>query len=462
MSRRARSRVTALVGHLAVVAGCAVAAGAGGCGQPGAIVGGQCAAGYAQCGNSCVDLSTDPQNCGACGHACAAGVACAGGVCAGVPVSGSGDASVGSTADGGGRDAGADGPASADSPAADAPGADAPSSDDSPSDAQSLGDSPSADAPAVDASADSSGGGSLDGNSCSPPFNTPDHCGDCATTCSGATPICSPTEGGPNVCAAQCDSPYVACGNLCLDTSRDPDNCGACGFVCASNLCSDSVCSGSTPGEDIVIGHDYHSVQPGTAEARVLANAVLLPSANPLRILSFEEYANPTSVSKVKAIINAAAAAQARTVAITVTSSDSYVPSNLTIRDFDLLLVYDQSSASAQTLSALGAGWASQLAAYLSVGGEVVTLDGASGLGQMPAFLSQSTLLNVTSHTPLTPHTALTVTAPGDSVATGVLSPYGALNDTVEFSADPQSASIAYVVTNTPDNLPVVVHRTVR
>ncbi len=264
------------------------------------------------------------------------------------------------------------------------------------------------------------------------------------------------------MCAAQCDAPYVPCGNLCIDIARDPDNCGGCGVACASNLCSDSVCSGSTPGQDIVIGHDYYGVLPGTAEAQVLANAVLLSTVNPLKVLSFEEYANPTAVARVKAIINAAATAQARTVNFTVTSSDSYIPSQLTIRNFDVLVVYDQSSANASTLSALGAGWASQLATYMSVGGAVVTLDGASGQGQMPAFLSQSMLLNVTSHTPLSWHTALTVTAPGDSVATGVLSPYGALNNTVEFTADPQSASIAYVVTNTPDNAPVVIHKTVR
>ncbi len=138
MSRRVRSRVAPLFAHLAVIAGCAVAVGAGGCGKSGSIVGGQCAAGYAQCESSCVDLSTDPLNCGACGHACAAGVACAGGVCAGVPVTGAGDASVGGGGDGGGSDAGADGTGSAgadsagdvsstaDATAADSPAADAP------------------------------------------------------------------------------------------------------------------------------------------------------------------------------------------------------------------------------------------------------------------------------------------------------------------------------------------------
>jgi hypothetical protein len=481
--RRVPSRVTPWLAQLTAVVGCAVAMSAGGCGKSGSIVGGACAAGYAQCGNSCVDLSTDPENCGACGHSCAAGVACVAGVCAGSPLTGSGDASVDGTTGVPGGDAGAGTPeATADSPAdvgsandsttVDAPAADAPGSDSSPSDASSdsspadaSSDSRAADGQVSDSPADggsSSDGGSGGDDGCAPPFNTPTHCGDCVTSCTGATPICSPTEGGPNVCAAQCDAPYVPCGILCVDPARDPQNCGACGKVCASNLCADSICAGSTPGEDIVIGHDYFGVLPGTAEAQVLANAVMLPAANPLRILSFEEYANPTSVARVKAIIAAAASAQARTVVITVTSTDSDIPDHLTIRNYDLLVVYDQSSASGATLSALGAGWASTLGTYLGVGGAVITLDGASGMGQMPAFLAQSMLLNVASHTPVAWHTPLTVYTPGDSVATGVLSPYGALNDTVEFSADPQSASVAYVVVNPTDNLPVVVHKTVR
>jgi hypothetical protein len=45
--------------------------------------GAACADGQSCCGNmvGCVDLQTDPQNCGACGHACAPGFNCEGGVC---------------------------------------------------------------------------------------------------------------------------------------------------------------------------------------------------------------------------------------------------------------------------------------------------------------------------------------------------------------------------------------------
>jgi hypothetical protein len=39
--------------------------------------------GGSMCGTSCVNLQTDPRNCGACGHACASGATCSGGGCSG-------------------------------------------------------------------------------------------------------------------------------------------------------------------------------------------------------------------------------------------------------------------------------------------------------------------------------------------------------------------------------------------
>ena len=483
---RSRSVITPLLAHAAVVGGLALAMGSGGCGKDGSVVGGVCASGYAQCGTECVDLSTDPRNCGACGHACAVGVACSGGVCAGSAITGGGDAQVGGPGSDGGTvgdgpldapgdtaragDSTTDSPASAvdgssggssggsssgtaDGAASDAPAGDSAQTDGSPGDA-SGDDGSSDDGSSADA-------GSFD-DGCDPPFNTAEHCGDCVTSCSGATPICSPTEGGGPQCEAQCDEPYVACGPLCVDTARDPYNCGACGRVCASNLCSDSVCAGSTPGEVIVIGHDYFGVSNGTAEAQVLSNAALLPTGNPLRILSFEEYASATAVSHVKSIISAAAAGQARTVSFTISTDDSDIPAHLTLRNYDLLLIYDQATAGASTLSTVGGSWTTALTNYLSVGGAVVALDGAEGLGQMPVLVSQAGLLNVSSHTPIAYRTPLTVAALNDSVATAVLDPYGALNDTVEFNAEPASSSVAYVVVNGSDNMPVVVHKTVR
>jgi hypothetical protein len=44
-----------------------------------------CGSGYTNCSGSCVDLSSDPYNCGSCGRPCASDEACSGGSCVCVP-----------------------------------------------------------------------------------------------------------------------------------------------------------------------------------------------------------------------------------------------------------------------------------------------------------------------------------------------------------------------------------------
>jgi hypothetical protein len=88
-------------------------------------------------------------------------------------------------------------------------------------------------------------------------------------------------------------------------------------------------------------------------------------------------------------------------------------------------------------------------------------LDGAKGNGQMPVFLTQSSLLAVTSHTVKPSGTAFTVAAQGDSVATGVLSPYGTSGQSAEMTTAPAGASNVYVVADPAGGAPVVVHRLV-
>ena len=59
----------------------ALALSIGGCGAGDALVGGECATGYAQCDFACVDLANDPGNCGACGAVCQAGTSCVASAC---------------------------------------------------------------------------------------------------------------------------------------------------------------------------------------------------------------------------------------------------------------------------------------------------------------------------------------------------------------------------------------------
>ncbi len=48
----------------------AVAAITQACALSSSLVGGTCAAGYAQCGEQCIPVANDSNNCGACGHVC--------------------------------------------------------------------------------------------------------------------------------------------------------------------------------------------------------------------------------------------------------------------------------------------------------------------------------------------------------------------------------------------------------
>src|SRR5262249_56395725 len=47
----------------------------------GSICSGVCQAGQVNCGGVCRDLTSDPQNCGACGQVCALNATCSSGVC---------------------------------------------------------------------------------------------------------------------------------------------------------------------------------------------------------------------------------------------------------------------------------------------------------------------------------------------------------------------------------------------
>ena len=141
------------------------------------IEGGGCPAGYADCDhdprNGCEAKLDDPKTCGACGHDCtglahvaaAAGVTCSAGACA-VPASAcaTGFAHCSSNADDG----------------------------------------------------------------CEADLGKPEHCGGCATSCSGATSVCS---GG--ACGNGCGAPTpTSCSGSCVDTKTSATNCGSCGNEC--------------------------------------------------------------------------------------------------------------------------------------------------------------------------------------------------------------------------------------
>ena len=85
----------------------------------------------------------------------------------------------------------------------------------------------------------------LDG--CETDLSNAAHCGTCGTTCSGATPVCSPNGAGGYACSSGCPSSAPErCGMTCTDTSDDVNNCRTCGDACIAPTHGTPSCSAST------------------------------------------------------------------------------------------------------------------------------------------------------------------------------------------------------------------------
>lgn len=143
----------------------------------------------ARCDESCVDLRTDPRNCGRCGHDCArltgvAGerVACVDGVCDVRGACQPGRAHCTARADDG----------------------------------------------------------------CETALDSATNCGACGVACREPAPFCSAGDGGVGACVSGCGA-AARCGMSCVDTATSVANCGACGRRCpdvagATATCVDGAC----------------------------------------------------------------------------------------------------------------------------------------------------------------------------------------------------------------------------
>jgi hypothetical protein len=480
---RTRSASRALLALISIAA--SLVALAAGCGFDNALVGGTCAAGYVPCGLRCVVLASDPENCGACGNACLPDQACTLGVCdlssdgsAGQPDARTTDSAfdrsavgdVGSPGDDATvGDARSDRAAAGGDDSTDVGPGESSRDDSSPSD----GRGPPGDGGADEASGndgdignlDSGGTDAMGGDSSAPDAtddsSAPDATGDDSTP-ADATGDDSTLADAPADTASPCTSPLVFCGGQCLDVTGDPLNCGTCNVVCASQLCSNGQCMGAASGGIVYIGHDYATTLAGTAQARVLSNAVFVPSSNPLHVMSYERYASATAINHVDTILGNMARQLGRTLVIHSTTSDDEVRDQLALPTYDVLLVHDQGGAADGALATLGGQWAPTLATFALGGGVVVVLDGGGGVGQMPAFATGTTMLDVSAHRTTAVGTPLFVSSRSDVVGTAVVSPYGAGQSSVSLTTEPNGGNVVYVVEVAGDaggNAPVVVHK---
>ena len=227
-------------------AGCAGGKCAGACPQGASLCGGT-----GDGGGKCLDVSRDPANCGACGHACGApeggSAACVGGVCAGT--CGSSKAVCGAGVDGGGtcadlatdaKNCAACGHACA-APEGGAAGCVASAC------AGQCSGSRTVCAQTID------GGGS-----CKDLSSDPAYCGACDKACPSPAGGVATCNGG--ACGASCGgSSFAACSNACTDLRNDAANCNACGNACGAPAggvpwCAGGVCVGACTGGSSVCG----------------------------------------------------------------------------------------------------------------------------------------------------------------------------------------------------------------
>jgi hypothetical protein len=207
-----------------------------------------CATGDILCGATCTNPSGDNANCGRCGNACGRGTSCTGGVC----VAGCGDAGLTSCP----APAGRGGMMAAGDVCVD-----------TLTNAMNCG---------ACGTACPAGAGCVDGTCGCPAGETQcaggrggigncvdlgadnANCGSCGNACPGAMPLCS---GG--ACVLSCVAPTTQCagggglagrgggaggGGTCADLSSDKTNCGFCGATCTGNLqCQDGACACLAP-----------------------------------------------------------------------------------------------------------------------------------------------------------------------------------------------------------------------
>ncbi len=393
----------------------------------GGIVGGECLPGLSACGQSCVNLGADLENCGSCGRRCGSTEQCLVGVCidTGPAVQDGLDGGV-LLPDGGlllpdGAVVDPDGPGNG-----------------------------------------GSGGGGGGGDECSPPYNRGAYCGDCDTVCGGDLPLCAPA-GDSFECAPGCTDGLTACSDQCVDLETDIDNCGACGQNCPTAICRDGSCVAGTSGHVVAICMNLQSYRSNAPQNSLLGNAVFLARSDTARVLGYVEHAPARVVTGVQRALTEANDKNARDIQLTLTGSPSNVAADLASGSYDVFLIYDQSLAPSGALGTLGASLEAPLASFTAGGGVVIVLSSSEGTGEMAELIVQSNLLPALEGLAPATSTLLYNREPSDAVGLNVFAEFRALTASCTYEIDTTpTVGTAFIVTDqprgNPTGNPAVIH----
>jgi hypothetical protein len=253
-----------------------------------------------------------------------------------------------------------------------------------------------------------------------------------------------------------CEAPLVACQGECISVENDPLNCGACGRICPSNICVARECVGATPGDVVLIGHDMSNVMSWSSQAKVLTNAVSIPTTDPIRVLSYEAGAAAPTAALVRAVLRENI--KGRQVQFTAAAEEA-LESGALYASYDVVLVH---GAAVPDPIGLGGRWSAALHTFTKRGGVFVAIDG--GDTDVPGLVNATGLLEVTAHTPIAGSTQFVISGASDVVGAQVLSPFAAFSNSVGFLGVPApSADLTWVVrTDDGAALPTVVHKIAR
>jgi len=202
-----------------------------------------------------------------------------------------------------------------------------------------------------------------------------------------------------------------------------------------------------------------------TSQTNLLGNSVFLATNNPVRILAYTRETTTASINGTNQALTSAAAARGRTFQRTNVTGLNAITNQLTREDYDVLMIYDQQNAPAGQMAARATAWGPTVDAFAALGGVVVVLTGGGGTSEVHELIEGLGIVASTGTLNNTNNNYL-VSAPGDALAIGVVSPFLAVNRSCVFAGTPASDSeTVYVIQGATagptSGLPGAVHRIV-